>query len=120
MLASLIKLGSIVFASVFWKRSLLAKSLQSRSTLCDPIDSSPPGSHVPGILQVKILEWVAISFSRRARLDIEKRGTVGSLVPFRIPRGIQSGKSSWPKSNMGSFGDSETFNPNGSWGVLGH
>ena len=39
------------------------KSLQSCLTLCDPIDSSPPGSSVPGILQAKILEWVAISFS---------------------------------------------------------
>ena len=40
-----------------------AKSLQSCSTLCDPIDSSPPGSAIPGILQARILEWVAISFS---------------------------------------------------------
>ena len=40
-----------------------AKSLQSCPTLCDPIDSSPPGSPVPGILQARILEWVAISFS---------------------------------------------------------
>ena len=40
-----------------------AKSLQSCSTLCDPIDSSPLGSSVPGILQARILEWVAISFS---------------------------------------------------------
>ena len=40
-----------------------AKSLQSCPTLCDPIDSSPPGSVVPGILQVRTLEWVAISFS---------------------------------------------------------
>ena len=40
-----------------------AKSLQLCPTLCDPIDSSPPGSPVPGILQVRILEWVAISFS---------------------------------------------------------
>ena len=40
-----------------------AKSLQSCPTLCDPIDGSPPGSSVPGILQVRILEWVAISFS---------------------------------------------------------
>ena len=36
-----------------------AKSLQSCLTLCDPIDSSPPGSSVPGILQARILEWVA-------------------------------------------------------------
>ena len=40
-----------------------AKSLQSCPTLCDPIDGSPPGSPVPGILQVGTLEWVAISFS---------------------------------------------------------
>ena len=40
-----------------------AKSLQSYPTLCDPIDGSPPGSPVPGILQARTLEWVAISFS---------------------------------------------------------
>ena len=40
-----------------------AKSLQSCPTLCDPIDSSPPGFPVPGILQARTLEWVAISFS---------------------------------------------------------
>ena len=40
-----------------------AKSLQSCPTLCDPIDSSPPRSTVPGILQARTLEWVAISFS---------------------------------------------------------
>ena len=41
-----------------------AKSLQSCPTLCDPIDGSPPGSPVPGILQVGTLEWVAMPFSR--------------------------------------------------------
>ena len=40
-----------------------AKSLQSCLTLCDPIDGSPPGSSVSGILQARTLEWVAISFS---------------------------------------------------------
>ena len=40
-----------------------AKSLQSCPTPCDPIDGSPPGSPVPGILQARTLEWVAISFS---------------------------------------------------------
>ena len=40
-----------------------AKSLHSCPTLCDPIDSSPPGSPFPGILQARTLEWVAISFS---------------------------------------------------------
>ena len=45
------------------KAAAAAKSLQSCPTLCDPIDGSPPGSPVPGILQARTLEWVAISFS---------------------------------------------------------
>ena len=44
--------------------NVAAKSLQSCPTLCDPIDGSPPGSAVPGILQARIVEWVAISFSK--------------------------------------------------------
>ena len=43
----------------------IAKSLQSCPTLRDPIDGSPPGSPIPGILQARTLEWVAISFSVR-------------------------------------------------------
>ena len=42
-----------------------AKSLQLCPTLCDPIDGSPPGSTIPGILQARTLEWVAISFSNQ-------------------------------------------------------
>ena len=42
---------------------IAAKLLQSCLTLCDPIDGSPPGSPIPGILQARTLEWVAISFS---------------------------------------------------------
>ena len=51
--------------SVRWPmaRSAAAKSLQSCPTLCDPIDGSSPGSTIPGILQARTLEWVAISFS---------------------------------------------------------
>ena len=45
------------------EKAAAAKSLQSCPTLCDPIDSSPPGSPIPGILQARTLEWVAISFS---------------------------------------------------------
>ena len=45
------------------KPAAAAKSLQLCPTLCDPTDDSPPGSPVPGILQARILEWVAISFS---------------------------------------------------------
>ena len=46
-----------------------AKSLQSCLILCDPIDGSPSGSPVPGILQARTLEWVAISFSNMTNLD---------------------------------------------------
>ena len=45
------------------KATTTTKSLQSCPTLCDPIDGSPPGSPIPGILQARTLEWVAISFS---------------------------------------------------------
>ena len=45
------------------KIAAAANSLQSCPTLCDPVDGSPPGSPVPGILQARTLEWVAISFS---------------------------------------------------------
>ena len=50
---------------------LLLLSLQSSPTLCDPIDGSPPGSPVPGILQVRTLEWVAISFSNAVKLKVK-------------------------------------------------
>ena len=50
------KMGKVAAAAA-------AKSLQSCPTLCDPIDGSPTGSPVPGILQARTLEWVAISFS---------------------------------------------------------
>ena len=48
----------------YWLLLLLLLSRFSHPTLCDPIDSGPPGSAVPGILQARTLEWVAISFSR--------------------------------------------------------
>ena len=54
---------AMVFPVVMYAAAAAAKSLQSCWTLCDPIDSSPPGSPVLGILQARILEWVAISFS---------------------------------------------------------
>ena len=52
------------YLTISWYcRTAAAQSLQSYPTLCDPIDGSPPGSPVPGILQARTLEWVAISFS---------------------------------------------------------
>ena len=58
-----------------------AKSLQSCLTLCNPIDGSPPGSPVPGILQARIREWVAISFSNAWKWKLK----VKSLSCVRLP-----------------------------------
>ena len=55
-------LGQIILGNEFTATATV-KSLQSCLTPCDPIDGSPPGSPVPGILQARTLEWVAISFS---------------------------------------------------------
>ena len=52
-----------VTASSHAAAAAAAKSLQSCLTLCDRIDGSPPGSPIPGILQARTLEWVAMSFS---------------------------------------------------------
>ena len=57
-----------------------AKSLQSCPTLCDPIDGSPPGSPVPGILQARTLKWVAISFSNAWKWKVK----VKSLSRVRL------------------------------------
>ena len=53
-----------------------AKSLQSCPTLCDPIDGSPLGSSVPGILRARILEWVAISFSNASKWKVKSESEV--------------------------------------------
>ena len=59
-------------ASVYLPPSAAAaKALQSCPTLCDPIDGSPPGSALPGILQARALEWVAISFSNAWKVKSE-------------------------------------------------
>ena len=55
-----------------------AKSLQSCPTLCDPIDVSPPGSPVPGILQARTLEWVAISFSNAGKWKVKVKSLSSS------------------------------------------
>ena len=62
--------------------SATAKSLQSCPTLCDPIDGSPPGSPVPGILQARTLEWVAIAFSNawKGKVKVKLLNRVWLLV----------------------------------------
>ena len=63
-----------------WIQLAAAKSLQSCPTLCNPTDSSPPGSPVPGILQARTLEWVAISFSNAWKWKVK----VKSLSRVRL------------------------------------
>ena len=62
----------------FYNAAAAAKSLQSCPTVCDPIDGSPSGSAVPGILQARTLEWVAISFSNawKVKVKLLSRGRV--------------------------------------------
>ena len=61
-----------------------AKSIQSCLTLCDPIDSSPPGSSVPGILQARTLEWVAISFSNAWKWKVKVK-SLSRVRPVYYP-----------------------------------
>ena len=69
-----------VTASKLPVHAAAAKLLQSCPTLCDPIDSSPPGSAIPGVLQARTLEWVAISFSNAWKW----KGKVKSLSRVRL------------------------------------
>ena len=66
---------------------LLLLSLQSCPTLCDPIDGSPPGFPVPGILQARTLEWVAISFSSAWKWKVKVKSL--SRVRLLQPHGLQ-------------------------------
>ena len=61
------------------------KSLQSCLTLCDPIDSSPPGSSIPGMLQARTLEWVAISFSNAWKWKVKVK-SLSHVWLFATPR----------------------------------
>ena len=72
----------LVFCLLLYNRgtAAAAKSLQSCSTLCDPIDGGPPGSPIPGILQARTLEWVAISFSNAWKWKVK----VKSLSRVRL------------------------------------
>ena len=76
-----------VMVSVFILRAAAAaaaKSLQSCPTLCDPIDGSPPGSPVPGILQARTLEWVVISFFNAWKWKVKGK-LLGHVRPSATP-----------------------------------
>ena len=75
-----LKIRTIVYKNA----AAAAKLLQSCLTLCNPIDSSPPGSAVPGILQARTLEWVAISFSNAWKWK-EKVKSLSHIRLFATP-----------------------------------
>ena len=68
--------NSISFHNDLSAAAAAAKLLQSCPTLCDPIDSSPPGSPVPGILQARALEWGAISFSNAWKWKVKVKSLI--------------------------------------------
>ena len=99
-----------------------AKSLQLCSTLCDPIDGSPPGSPIPGILQARTLEWVAISFSNawKWKVKVKSLSCVRLLVTpwtaaYQAPLSIGFSRQEYwsgvplpsPRSLGGSFFSTE-------------
>ena len=85
-----------------------AKSLQSCLTLCDPRDGSPPGSPVPGILQARTLEWVAISFSSAWKWKVNVKSlsrvqllatpwTAAHMCSYQISNAQNQQKSYWAR-----------------------
>ena len=75
--------SELYLRDLYGNSAAAAKSLQSCLTLCDPVDGSPPGSPVPGILQARTLEWVAISFSnaRKWKMKGKSLSSVQLLAP---------------------------------------
>ena len=72
--------SKLISSKALWHTAAAAKSLQSCPTLCSPIDGSQPGSPVPGILQARTLEWVAVSFSNAWKWKVK----VKSLSRVRL------------------------------------
>ena len=81
--------ASVTTFSCIKKAAATAKSLWLCPTLCDPIDSSPPGYPVPGILQARTLEWVAISFSNKESKNWNFPGNPVVRTPCSHCQGFQ-------------------------------
>ena len=110
-------------SSCFTYAAAAAKSLQSCPTLCDPIDGSPPGPTIPGILQARTLEWIAISFSNawKWKVKVKSLSRVRLLATprtaaYQAPRSMGFSRQEYwsgvplpsePISN--SFGDLDTY-----------
>ena len=80
----LCKVKILIWFIVSMRAAAAAKSLQSCPTLCDPIEGSPPSSPVPGILQARTLEWVAISFSNAWKGKVKVK-SLSCVQLFKIP-----------------------------------
>ena len=85
---------SCSFGLLIASAAAAAKSLQSCPTLCDPMDGIPPGSPVPGILQARTLEWVAISFSNAWKWKVK----VKSLAVINVSLGSRRVRHDWATS----------------------
>ena len=88
-----------------------AKSLQSCPTLCNPIDGSPPGSPIPGILQARILEWVAISFSNVWKWKVKVK-SLSRVQLLATPWTAAYQAQATDKSRVPDFVSWETPEPN--------
>ena len=97
-----------------------AKSLQSCPTLCDPIDSSPPGSTIPGILQAGTLEWVAISFSNAGKWKVKVKSlscvrlfTTPWTAAYQAPPSMGFSRQEYwsgvPLTRMGAFNSDDHY-----------
>ena len=76
--------AAIMKPALWFAATAAAKLLQSCPTLCNPIDDSPPGSTVPGILQARTLEWVAISFSNTWKWKVKVK-SLSRVLLFTTP-----------------------------------
>ena len=90
-----------------------AKSLQSCPTLCDPRDGSPPGSPVPGILQARTLEWVAISFSNASKWKVKVK-SLSHVRLFATP--WTAAYQAPPSMGFSRQGDAEEKERKAGWG----
>ena len=95
-----------------------AKSLQSCPTLCDPGDGSPPGSPIPGILQARPLQWVAISFSNAGKWKVKVKSfsrvqllATPWTAAYQAPV-IQNQKSLWTELLIKRWGFLKSFHTN--------
>ena len=106
----------VPWSEMGWQQGVHAQSLQSRPILCDPMDRSPPGSSVHGILQARTLGWVAIPFSRRSSQPSDRTRiscvscTAGRLFTTSFTWEAQEQSSSQKEGRPENVGDKSPSN----------